>query len=109
MDVSDLWMGKAEESPRKEFIHYTSRGDLEGLRQDNWKLLVKKPRAPRNRRRNTQQQRPTEVMLFDLSSDVGEQKNVAEANPEVVSRLRNRMEELDAEVTSNARAPWIKK
>ena len=34
--------------------------------------------------------------------------NVAEENPEIVNQLRARMEELDAEITENARAPWTK-
>ncbi|HCQ31959.1 MAG TPA: arylsulfatase, partial [Verrucomicrobiales bacterium] len=32
MDVSDLWMNKATKSPRNEFLHYTSRGELQGIR-----------------------------------------------------------------------------
>jgi hypothetical protein len=39
---------------------------------------------------------------------MGEQNNVAEAYPEIVKQLRTRMQELDAEITENARAPWIK-
>ena len=37
--------------------------------------------------------------MFDLSKDVGEQNNVAQAKPEIVARLQSRMEELDAEIT----------
>ena len=33
---------------------------------------------------------------------------MAELYPEVVSQLRARMEELDAEITQNARSPWLK-
>ena len=105
-DVSKLWLGKTEESPRKEFVHYTSRGDLEGIRQGNWKLLIKRPRGRRNQ--NSANTRPPQVLLFDLSEDVGEQNNLAESKPEIVERLKTRMEELDAEITKNARAPWIK-
>ena len=108
MDVSGLWLGTAEKSPRSEFIHYTSQGNLEGLRQGNWKLLVKKPRINRNRPRNQRQSRPPQIMLFDLSTDLGEQNNVAAQNPEIVKKLRARMEALDAEITENARAPWTK-
>jgi arylsulfatase A len=107
MDVSGLWMGKTDESPREEFVHYTSRGDLEGIRQGNWELLVKKPRAPR-RKPKPAPAKPPQILLFNLSKDVGEQNNVAESNPEIVKRLRSRMEELDAEITKNARAPWFK-
>ena len=47
-------------------------------------------------------------MLFDLSADIGESKNVAGANPEIVKKLRGRMLKLDREITENARAPWMK-
>lgn len=107
LDVSGLWMGTTKASPRTEFIHYTSQGILEGLRQDHWKLLVKKPRQPRNRKKNAAATtKPPEIMLFDLSKDMGEQNNLAETHPELVTKLKTRMEELDAEITTNARAPW---
>lgn len=105
LNVEDLWTGASEESPRNEFVYYTSQGQLEGLRQDNWKLLVKKPRKPRNQRRAVANQNPT-VMLFDLSKDIGEQSNLADSNPEVVEKLQARMQELDEEITANAREPW---
>ena len=100
MDVSDLWKGTAKKSPRKEFLHYTSRGDLEGIRSGNWKLLVKKPR--RNNAGKAQ------FHLFDLAKDMGEKNNLAEAKPDVVKELRARMTALDAEITKNARRPWFK-
>lgn len=107
MDVSGLWTGRAKRSPRKEFLYYTSRGDLEGIRQHSWKLLVKKPRARRNKRQASGERKP-QILLFDLSKDLGEQNNLAEKHPEIVSRLRKRMQELDAEITANARPPWRK-
>ncbi len=107
MDVSGLWMGTAERSPREEFVHYTSRGEVEGIRQGNWKLLVKKPRGPRNSKRGPAPPKPPQILLFDLSEDVGEQNNLAEEHPETVNRLRERMEQLDAEITANARVPWV--
>ncbi len=107
IDASNLWLGTAEKSARSEFIHYTSRGDIEGIRQENWKLLVKKPRVNRNNRQTTE--KPPEVFLFDLKKDVGEQNNLAEEHPEIVERLQRRMEEVDAEITAHARSPWFKK
>ena len=98
-------MGKTKESPRKEFLHYTSRGDLQGIRQGSWKLLVKNQRGRRNQNRNA----PTnsgQVLLFDLSKDLGEQNNLADQHPDLVKKLRQRMEALDKEITANARAPW---
>ena len=106
MDVSSLWMDKAEKSPRNEFLHYTSRGDLEGIRQGDWKLLVKKARIRRNQQ-NRNQPKP-QVMLFNLKDDLGEQTNVAADHPDIVQKLQSRMTELDNEITKNARAPWQK-
>ena len=108
MDVSALWKGTKEKSPRKEFIYYTSRGDLEGLRSGKWKLLVKKPRANRRANANQQKNRAPQVFLFDLKVDVGEQNNLVEAKPAMVKKLKARMEALDAEITQNARQPWLK-
>ncbi|MFK7821306.1 MAG: sulfatase-like hydrolase/transferase [Planctomycetaceae bacterium] len=106
VDQSALWMGTTDKSARTEFVHYTSQGQLEGLRQNNWKLLVKKPRQRRNNRNQKAKPQPTRTMLFDLAKDLGEKNNLAEANPEIVKQLKARMEELDAEITKNQRAPW---
>lgn len=106
LDASALWLGTAEESPRNEYLYYTSRGVIEGIRQDDWKLLVKKPRAPRKKPKNPAPPKPAEILLFNIEEDMGEQTNLKDAHPEVVQQLRTRMEELDAEITENARAPW---
>ena len=110
LDTSGVWFGTAEDSPRKEFLYYTSRGHVEGLRHGNWKLLVKQPARPRNQNRQDDNAapRPPQVLLFDLATDLGEQNNLAADHPEVVARLQARMEELDAEITESARAPWEK-
>ena len=102
MDVSGLWKGETKKTPRKEFLHYTSRGAIEGLRSGDWKLLVKKPRQ------NQPKNRSPQIFLFDLGKDVGEQNNLAQANPKVVKTLQARMEALDAEIKKNARMPWFK-
>ncbi len=100
LDASALLTGKAK-SPRKEFLYYTSRGDIQGLRQGKWKLLVKK----KQKRRKAP---APEVLLFDLLADMGEKDNLAGANPEIVKQLTARMAELDAEIAGNARIPWHK-
>jgi arylsulfatase A-like enzyme len=110
LDTSGLWHGTQEESPRKEFLYYTARGLVEGLRHGKWKLLVKQPAPPRNQNQQAEdaEPRPPQVLLFDLEADLGEQNDIAGEHPEVVARLQARMEELDAEITENARAPWEK-
>ena len=96
VDASAFLKGKGN-PPRTEF-HYTSRGDLEGIRQGKWKLLMKK-RAKREMGRRDD--------ALDLA-DLAESSNLSKEKPKVVSRLTSRMLELDAEIETNARSPWYK-
>lgn len=99
VDASGLLTGKAK-SKRKEFIYYTSRGELEGIRQGKWKLLIKKKRG------NAQGNR--EIYLFDLEKDLGEANNLASQNKGLVAKLEERMNQVDSDITENARLPWFK-
>ncbi len=103
--MSPLILGDSVGPLRDEFVHYTSQGQVEGLRKGKWKLLVKKRRPPRQPRQNAKPAE-SEILLFDLKSDVGEQNNLASDHPEVVKELTARMIELDAEIENNARPPW---
>ena len=106
IDASDLWMDTVNQPPRSEFVYYTSRGNLDGLRQGNWKLLVKK--ASGQRKNQAAPITPPRMLLFDLSNDIGEKNNLAESHPEIVGKLRARMQDIDDEITKNARPAWIK-
>lgn len=108
MDVSALIHGESADSPRDEFLHYTSQGQLEGIRRGDWKLLVKVQRRRRNQQAKTPPE-PPEILLFNLKSDLGEQNNLADTHSELVEELRARMQELDAEIEKHARAPWTTK
>ncbi len=91
LDVSSTITGEAP-SPRDEFIYYAAQGGLDGIRQGDWKLLLRKP----------------EPLLFNLKEDISEKNNLAGTNPEKVEALKARMKELDAEITANARPVWKK-
>jgi len=91
MDISEI-LTKDAKSPRHEFIHYSSQGELEGLRQDDWKLLLRRTKDKK-----------AQPELYDLSKDISESNNLAASHPEKVATLRKRMTELDAEITNNAR------
>ena len=92
LDLSATVIGDAP-SPRNEFVYYTARGDLDGIRIGDWKLLANK-KTP---------------LLFNLADDISEKNNLAPANPEKVESMTARMKELDAEITQNARPVWRKK
>ncbi|MDP4623543.1 MAG: sulfatase [Akkermansiaceae bacterium] len=77
---------------REEFLYYASKGALEGIRKGDWKLLIQK----------------NNTMLFDLSKDISESKNLAQQHPERVAQLTARMKKIDDEITANARPVWGK-
>jgi arylsulfatase A-like enzyme len=107
LDISGLLTNPGSPSPRNEFLYYSSRGNLDGIRQGKWKLLKKKIRRKKNQ--PVVEGAPEfSMMLFDLVGDIGEKNNLAEEYPELVTTLDARMMELDAEIEQNARPVWLK-
>ncbi len=72
-------------SPTEQFLYYTSQGDLAGIRRGPWKLLL-----------GTRE-------LYHVEHDVSEQWDLAQQNEELVVELTALAQELDAEITANAR------
>ena len=92
LDVSPTITGDAP-SPRNEFIYYSAQGEVDGIRQGDWKLLLRKPQP----------------LLFNLKEDISEKNDLASKNPEKVEALSARMKALDADITANTRPVWRKK
>jgi arylsulfatase A len=107
VDMSRLWRGEADTSPREEFLFYSAGGEIEGIRQGRWKLLVKQPPPDPDAPPDAARPEPR-LLLFDLDGDVGEQANLASGNPALVTRLRERMLALDREITAHARPRWTR-
>ena len=103
LDITGLLTGEAE-TVRNEFLYYSRNGRIEGIREGDWKLLV---RAPEGKKGLTDAA-PSGPMLFDLAKDPGEKQNLAAEKTELVERLRRRMAELDSEVTAGERSAWTK-
>ncbi len=78
-------IGNPDAQPKHEYLYWASQEGATsvGVRQGNWKLVKYRPakKAP-----------PTDAeddwRLYDLSSDSGEQNNIAAEHPDVVSRIR---------------------
>ena len=104
MDISALLTGTSK-SVRNEFLYYSKGGLIEGIREGDWKLLVKKSEGKKASKAADQ----TEVMLFNLANDLGEQNNLASEKPELVERLTKRMVEQDAAIETEARPVWKKR
>ena len=82
-DISALLTDPKAKSPHSELYY-----EYEGIRQGNWKLVqIKKG-----------------FHLFDLSTDIGEQKNLSAKHPEKVAELRKLLAAHKQKVTS-ARRP----
>jgi hypothetical protein len=82
VDVRPVLFGASVAPPRQEFLYF--RGfRLEAVRQGPWKLHLERPAdAPGT---NIGKEQP---LLFNLTDDVGETKNLAAEHPEIVARLR---------------------
>jgi len=109
-DISKTITGDTP-SPRTELLYYSPRGILEGIRQGDWKLLVKSPRQKRGMKgkkgpANPKSHPKKQILLFNLAKDIGETTNLADDQPEKVEALAKRMKELDAEITEHARPVW---
>lgn len=92
----------SDETPRSEMVFYSAKGDLNGLRQGDWKLLEI---TKRNKKKKTTTK---QSFLFNLAEDLGEQNNLYQSNPKIVAKLTKRMKELDQEITEGARPVWRK-
>lgn len=108
LDATSLLTEENPKPVRKEFLYYSRNGALEGIRQGQWKLLVKKKGRKRANKESGSSFAPG-ALLFDLSEDIGESNNLAGSHPDRVQALMARMRELDAEIETNARSPWVKK
>jgi arylsulfatase A-like enzyme len=87
-DIRPFLEGRAP-SPADWFFYYDSGGRLEGVRDRRWKLHLTFP-----------EKGEPATELFDLLADPSERWNVAAEQPDVVARLRTRMQAFAAEVAA---------
>ncbi|MFA5687533.1 MAG: sulfatase [Kiritimatiellales bacterium] len=73
--------------PHDTFFYYASRGAISGVRHENWKLKFE----------NNQPE------LYNLSTDIGEQNNLAAVYPEKVNELKNAMLLFDRQLEENCK------
>jgi arylsulfatase A-like enzyme len=92
-DIADLMHGRPNaKSPTRAFYYYVHT-HLQAVRAGKWKLHLPRPAEPPWGPRWARHVKPKDVidipkpMLFDLDADIGEQKDVADKNPDVVARL----------------------
>ncbi|MEN6575073.1 MAG: sulfatase-like hydrolase/transferase [Phycisphaerales bacterium] len=98
IDGKDIWPviagGPGAKSPHEAFYYYQGWA-LEAVRSGRWKLhfphgyrtLAGRPGGTGGIPAKYEQAR-TDLALYDLENDIGEQHNVADEHPEVVQRLQ---------------------
>lgn len=96
-DIRPLMFGEEKAmSPHEYFYHYYGGGQLQAVRDREWKLffphqyrtMAGKPGGTGGIPTNYSQAKVTELELYNLKQDVSESKNVASDYPEVVERLK---------------------
>ncbi|HEY1170444.1 MAG TPA: arylsulfatase [Verrucomicrobiae bacterium] len=98
--------GKTKTALREATVHHSINGSF-AIRQGEWKLCLTPDSggwsAPRPGRDDASAL-PL-IQLYNLTSDIGEQKNVQAENPEVVSKLTKLLEKYVAEGRSTPGKP----
>jgi arylsulfatase A len=97
LDGIDLvpFLSQSQGPSDREFLYFQGRR-LEGIRIGNWKLRIGAEIGE-----DATAVGDTTVQLFDLEVDPSERYNVAESYPEVVARLRARLETCEKEIPAN--------
>jgi arylsulfatase len=91
-----LLLGKEGAKSPHDAFYYFFKNNLEAVRCGDWKF----------------HRRGRAKHLYNLREDIGEQKNVAKENPEVVARLEKMMADFNAEMkdpTKVRKAAWVEK
>ncbi len=86
-DITDLVHGVEGAKSRKTAFYYYQQTRLLAVRSGRWKLHLPGPRVWPQYSKAEDAVNLTEPQLYDLESDIGETKDVAKSNPEVVQRL----------------------
>jgi len=96
-DIRSLLMGETNaQSPYDAFIYHARFGKRAGIRMGKWKLLVDVDATTWHHQGSA---------LYDLSADPGETSNLAKEHPEVVKRLRRRLDKFEQDLETNYREP----
>ncbi|MDA0767044.1 MAG: sulfatase [Verrucomicrobia bacterium] len=103
IDGRDIWpilSGDPKAASPHEAFYYYQMAQLQAVRSGDWKLFV--PMASKKSNWGKPETN-TETLLFDLSTDIHEDHNVAADHPEVVKRLMAQAEKARSDLGDEAR------
>lgn len=114
-NIFPLMTDKNAKSPYLFLCYYGRDGELAAIRKGHWKLHLLEPserwagkQPSKEALLNTRPATPL-PWLYDLSSDIGETKNIAASNPEIVEQLRKQAFSFDSAMTAEIRPAYIEK
>ena len=103
-DITSLMMGDPDASSPHQLYCFFKGKKVQAARWGNWKLHMPPPLKKKQREANPELvENPAQ--LYDLSTDIGESKNVAADHPELVKKIIAAARGINAEVNENARPP----
>ncbi|MAT46480.1 MAG: arylsulfatase [Verrucomicrobiaceae bacterium] len=108
-DISSLLTNPSEaKSPHEAYFFY--RGDqLEAVRSGKWSLHLNhsyrslRDQPGKDGIPGPYRQKKTEVALFDLEADIGQERNIANENRQVVNHLQGLAKKFDADLKASKR------
>ena len=89
-DISPLLFGDPEARTPHDVFYYYAKDELQAVRSGDWKLQLPREVLVRY---HTGTPPKLPLLLFDLSTDIGETRNMAPSRPEIVSRLQSLAEQ----------------
>ncbi|WP_254508662.1 sulfatase family protein [Anatilimnocola floriformis] len=103
-DISSLLLDPQAPAVRESHLYFNAAMNLVAIRNGDWKLFLNGlPVAANAKQEAKKKNADTTPVLFNLTNDIAEKTNVAEANPEVVKRLQEIAEKMHAEIQTNKR------
>jgi len=113
-DMFQLLTDKNAKSSYSFLCYYGRDGELAAIRKGKWKLHFLEPSEKWAGKQPVKESlldtKPSTSLpwLYDLSSDIGETKNVSESNQKIVKNLRRQAVSFDATLTKELRPAYIK-
>jgi arylsulfatase A-like enzyme len=110
VDGRDIWpaLVAGAPSPHDEIV-INSAPQHGALRRGDWKLVLNGHNSVGDGERRWANKIPVErVELFELASDPGEKRNLADQKPEIVARLQARYDELASQAAAPMARPKAK-
>lgn len=94
VDITSLWTGEVNSSPRETLLYYFGKNNLNGVRKGNWKLVLPHTwrsydTEPGNDGHGGKRIKMTleKPELYNMMRDPGEQYNVIEYHPEKAEEI----------------------